>query len=173
MLQKKNNKRNPFGKSKILHIKVIVCLFSICFQFLNTFQKDLHSSPCFGLQVDESTDISVQQVLSITVRYFSPKFNEIRETFLDLIDCNSGTADSLFQLLKNVVESWELDPEKFVGLGTDGAVAMAGCNHSLQSLAKEEYPNLTHMKCSPHSVDLCARDAMDIMPATLDLMKEF
>ena len=120
--------------------------------------------------MDESTDISVQQVLSVTVRYFSPRFNEIKETFLDLVNCNSGSADSLFQLLKNVVESWGLDPEKFVGLGTDGAAAMVGRNHSLQSLARQEYPNLTHMKCSPHTADLCARDAMDIMPAALDFL---
>ena len=82
-----------------------------------------------------------------------------------MIDVDSATADSLFQHLKSVIDSWGVNPEHFVGLGTDGASVMVGKNHSLQVLAKQEYPNLTHMKCSPHTCDLIAKEAMEIMPA--------
>lgn len=120
--------------------------------------------------MDESTDISVKKLLSYTVRYYSIRFNDIRETFLDIEEIFSATAVALFEQLKALIQRWGLDPLAFVGLGTDGASVMIGVNHSLMTLAKAEYPNLEHMRCAPHTVDLCARDAFDIMPAQLDFL---
>ena len=125
--------------------------------FFLIFQKDLLNSPWYSIETDESTDISVTKLLSFTVRYYSPRFLEVRETFLDLIDIEKADAESLFQHLKNVIDDWGLDPLKFIGLGTDGASVMIGVKQSLWVLAKRFYPNLKPIRCAPHSIDLCAR----------------
>ena len=91
------------------------------------------------------------------MRYFSTRFQQITETFLDLVDIDKADAESLFQHLKKVVEDWGLDPLKFIGLGTDGAAVMIGVKSSLWVLAKRFYPNLTPIRCAPHTIDLCAR----------------
>ena len=141
--------------------------------FFFNFQKDLQAAPCFSIEVDESTDISVKKLLSYTVRYYSIRFDDIRETFLDIEEITYATAVALFGQLKGLIQRWGLDPLNFVSLGTDGASVMIGVNHSLMTLAKAEYPNLEHMRCAPHSLDLCARDAFDILPAHLDwLLRE-
>ena len=92
---------------------------------------------------------------------FCPLCVDLANSF---IDC------SLFVQLKGLIQRWGLDPLAFIGLGTDGASVMIGVNHSLMTLATAEYPNLVPMRCSPHSVDLCARAAFDIMPAQLDFL---
>ena len=91
------------------------------------------------------------------MRYFSTRFQEIRETFLDLVEIDKADAESLFKHLKKVVEDYGLDPEKLIGLGTDGASVMIGVKSSLWVLAKQNYPNLQPIRCAPHTIDLCAR----------------
>ena len=91
------------------------------------------------------------------MRYFSTRFEEIIETFLDLVEIDKADADSLLQYLKNVVADWGLDPLKLIGLGTDGAAVMIGTKSSLWTKAKCVYPNLTPIRCAPHTIDLCAR----------------
>ena len=141
--------------------------------FFFNFQKDLQAAPCFSIEVDESTDISVKKLLSYTVRYYSIRFNDIRETFMDIEEITSATAVALFEQLKALIQRWGLNPLNFVGLGVDGASVMDGVKHSLKTLAKAEYPNLEPMKCAAHTLDLCARDAFDILPAQLDwLLRE-
>ncbi len=48
---------------------------------------------------------------------------------------------------------------------------MIGEHKSLQRLLKNQYPNLTHIRCSCHSFDLAARHAMkNAMPSHLEVM---
>ena len=44
--------------------------------------QDLQKSEAFGLQMDESTDVSVSKLLAFSVRYFSERYRTIKETFL-------------------------------------------------------------------------------------------
>ena len=78
---------------------------------------------------------------------------------------------SLFRVLNKVVLSdWNSDGSKFIGLGTDGCNTMVGKNHSLMTLCKGKFPNLTHIKCGAHSLDLCAKDAMKVMPSNIEFL---
>lgn len=58
--------------------------------------KDLQHEDCiYSLLTDETTDISVTKLLTFSVRYYSPKYQKILETHLDLKEMVRATADLL------------------------------------------------------------------------------
>ena len=57
-----------------------------------------------------------------------------------------------------------LNKEAFVGLGTDGEAKMVGVSNGLQARLKRNYPNIIHVKCTPHQCDLNAKDANAAFP---------
>ena len=137
--------------------------------FKKELKEDIGDS-YYSFMIDESTDISVTKLLAFSIRYYSKRFKTIKETFLCLHDILEADANALFEHLEKVIEDWDLKPENFVGFASDGASVMIGCNHSLQVLAKRKYPNLIHMRCVAHSMDLAAKDAMNWMPGNLEFM---
>ena len=54
----------------------------------------------FSIMIDESTDISVTQVLAVVVRYFDPNKHNVVDTLLDTVAVENGTAQGLFQAVK-------------------------------------------------------------------------
>ena len=69
------------------------------------------------------------------------------------------------------MEQWGLSGEDLVGIGTDGANVMSGCNHSLASLLKRTWPHLIHIKCICHSLDLVAKKAVkSSLPSHIDYL---
>ena len=51
----------------------------------------------FSLMTDEATDISVTKLLTFSVRYYSPKYQEIKETHLDLRQMTRATGELLME----------------------------------------------------------------------------
>ena len=58
------------------------------------FQERVNQGPP-TLLTDETTDISVTKLLTFSVRYYSPKYQKILETHLDLKEMVRATADLL------------------------------------------------------------------------------
>ncbi len=138
--------------------------------FQKELLQDLHDVP-FSLLVDESTDISITKLLACSIRYFSSKSRTIVTTFLDILELAEGDAKSLTDAVQQLLVKWSLNKDKFVGLSTDGASAMIGQRNSLQALLKQHYPGLVHIRCSCHSLDLAAKDAVKrALPSNLETM---
>ena len=49
-------------------------------------------------------------------------------------------------------------------------MVMVGEHNGLQALAKKKYKNLIHIKCVPHTCDLCGKEAMKMMPDCVEWM---
>lgn len=54
----------------------------------------------FSLIIDESTDISVSQVLAIVVRYFDVEKGDVADRLLDSVTVENGTAAGLYSAVK-------------------------------------------------------------------------
>ena len=64
--------------------------------FLKELLKDLQHPDCFfSLLTDETTDISVTKLLTFSVRYYSSRFKQIKETHLDLKEMIRANAELL------------------------------------------------------------------------------
>ena len=60
-------------------------------------QDEICRAPKFSIIVDESTDISVTQVLAIVVRYFDKNASDVVDRLLDTVVVEDGSASGLYK----------------------------------------------------------------------------
>lgn len=88
--------------------------------------------------IDKSTDVSVNKQLGLVIKYFSPSKGLIVGTFLKLEHIESGDAETIVQGVKSVINEFDLDLQKCVGIGTDNASVMVGTHNGVYARMKRE-----------------------------------
>ncbi|KYN29921.1 hypothetical protein ALC57_00622 [Trachymyrmex cornetzi] len=118
----------------------------------------------FSLIVDESTDHNCVKHLAIIAR-FSENF-EINDTFVTLLPIVDGSsAIALYNIIINFFNKFEIPfKENMIGFAADGANAMMGDRHSLKTMLTKDIPGLFVLKCTCHSLALCASYACMKLP---------
>lgn len=124
----------------------------------------------YSLIIDESTDIGNEKQLCILARYYSAAQKQIVTSFLGLLSIVSGTAESIFQALQSFLVSKKLDIKDCMGLATDGCNTMCGRNNSVITKFREVCPNIIHIKCICHSIQLCSSHSLKVMPRNIEFM---
>lgn len=123
----------------------------------------------FSLIVDESTDVSCMKHVCIVVRLAAKNLTAVKDKFFALLEVTDATADGLFNLITASMDKHDIPwRSRMVGFGADGANTMMGRHHSLQSLFREQIPNLFVMKCICHSFHLCASNACLKLPRKIE-----
>ncbi|KAG5338663.1 ZN862 protein, partial [Acromyrmex heyeri] len=118
----------------------------------------------YSLIVDESTDLSVCKYLAFCIRYFSKKRQQIITDFLGCVSLIEASAIEYLATIK-------LDVKNIVGLGTDNASTMIGCNDSLYRLLRDRHiPELQLIPRMCHSLHLAASKASDELPSSLEFL---
>ncbi|MCL4143579.1 UNVERIFIED_CONTAM: hypothetical protein GTU68_063836, partial [Idotea baltica] len=102
--------------------------------------EDIRVTP-FSLIIDESTDVSVIKHMCLCVKYFKKDSASLITTFLSLMPVVSTTASSLFNDIKSYFDEVNVPLSNIIGLGTDGASNLCGCNNSVYTRLKEYSPN--------------------------------
>ena len=104
--------------------------------FREELNDDVGESP-YSLYLDETTDISVNKLLCICVKYQSQKHNKFVSTYLGLVDLHSADAQSISDALVSYLSECGLDIKHMVGIATDGALVMVGkkslCFHTAET----------------------------------------
>ena len=118
----------------------------------------------YSLLIDESTDISVLKMLGVSIRYFSRSLKKIISTFLGLVEIEDGTAVSILNGIKRIVDRNE---NKFKEIdryrhATDNASVMTGTNSGVHVLLKNATgnDNLLLVRCVCHSLQLAMSHAL-------------
>lgn len=118
--------------------------------------KAIQSSVAIGLEVDESTDVSVKRQLDLHIRYqsverriinnwagvnhlclwfifyvflffrYMDNEGQLFSQFLDLVNVSDGKAGTIVAAIKEVLHKKNVPTHKLYGLGTDGAAVMTG-----------------------------------------------
>ena len=96
----------------------------------------------FSIIIDESTDISVTQVLAVVVRYFDPSRQNVIDTLLDTIAVEDGTAQGLYQAVKNLLKEKNIPFENIVGFGSDNCSSMMGQKSGFEKSLKDDIPSV-------------------------------
>ena len=97
---------------------------------------DLKDQP-YSLIIDESTNTGMEKQLSVVVRYYSQLKKCIVTTFLGIIALESGTAEGIFNVVVQFLDTNKLQVEKCIGLATDGCNVMCGTNNSVITKFKQ------------------------------------
>ncbi|XP_053286269.1 zinc finger protein 862 [Pleuronectes platessa] len=123
----------------------------------------IKTSKAVGLEIDESTDISVLKQLDIHVRY-TDKEGQLFCQFLDLVSIPDGMARTIAEAVKEVIIEKGIPQDRIYGLGTDGAAVMTGKHNGTAKLLADTWPGLVTVHCAAHRLALACKDAADGVP---------
>ncbi|XP_067210313.1 protein FAM200C-like [Linepithema humile] len=124
----------------------------------------------FSILIDESTDILDKKLMCILVQYISPVTKKVITQLLDLlsIDATNCSANKLFEIFKSTFEKKEIPLKNIVGMTSDNAYVMIGCNNSSMSRLKLEVPGLVMLNCICHLSALVASKACEKLPESCE-----
>lgn len=124
----------------------------------------------FSLLIDESTDVSVSKLLCLCVKFYSFTENVLKTEFLALLQITSATGESIFKAITDFFAKINVDLANCIGFSSDGASNVCGAHNSVLSRLKNVSPGIIFIKCTCHSLALCAEHAFKQLPSNLDFM---
>lgn len=111
--------------------------------FKSVLREDIGDTN-YSLEIDESTDISVQKYLGLVIRYYSRSMEKINTTFLSITELETADARGIVNGIVKTIQDIGLNLQKMVGLGTDNASVMVGINNGVYQILREEF-GLKHL----------------------------
>uniref|UniRef100_UPI00358E6B22 uncharacterized protein isoform X4 n=1 Tax=Myxine glutinosa TaxID=7769 RepID=UPI00358E6B22 len=129
--------------------------------------EDLKLSSGFSILCDKATDITMNKVFCVNVRFLNAN-NEPVTRFYCLIPVEEGDATGLYASLESTLQKDELHWDKVIGYASDGENLMQGAKNSLLTRMEEAAPNLFVLKCYCHTFHLVAEHASKVLSKTAD-----
>ncbi|XP_073672240.1 zinc finger protein 862-like [Paramisgurnus dabryanus] len=120
--------------------------------------KDIKSSQAISLEIDETTDVSVNRQLDIHIRYLD-KEGRVFNQFLDMVSVYDGKADTIVAAVKDAIQKKELPVDRLYGIGTDGAAVMTGKVNGVAKQLADSFPKLVSVACAAHRLALACKDS--------------
>ena len=113
------------------------------------------SSKFWSVIVDETTDASTTEQMSICVRYVHVVDDTELEICVGFCSVTSTDSQTLTNAIVNFLVSKGLDMKKLVGKGFDGAANMSGCISGVSTRLTQLYPNAKYFThCRNHCLNL-------------------
>lgn len=120
----------------------------------------IRAAPFFSLMLDETSDISRMEQISMSIRIVSNDLS-ICEIFFGFYDTSNTKSETLFSIVQNVFKSCKLEFKNLRGQCYDGASNVSGKLTGLQARIREEEPRALHIHCNAHKLNLAVQDAME------------
>ena len=114
------------------------------------------SSKFFSIIVDETTDISHVEQVSIVIRFVTVEYGKcmVEEHFIGFWSTHSTTGEALFELLKEILGAVGLCFSNMRAQCYDGASNMRGRYSGLSTRVKEIEPRAIYTHCYAHILNL-------------------
>ena len=130
---------------------------------------DVLKNQTFSILLDESTDVSVTQMLALVVRYVNANIMQTVDRCFDIIEVLDGTSLELFKAVSNVLfEKHSIPPKNLIGLGADNCATIMGKVSGFQAQLKEACPHIFVNGCICHSLALCLSHGSKKLPAWIE-----
>ena len=120
----------------------------------------------FSIIIDESTDISVSQILAIVVRFYHNR--KVTDALLAAIEVEDSSAESMYATVKGLLQEKSIPLKNIVGFGSDNCSVMMGATTGFQTRLKADVPGVFVLGCVCHSFALCANHASKHLPSWLE-----
>ena len=110
----------------------------------------------FAVLMDETTDVSHKEQVSIFVRYVvdndeSRDEPTVEEHLLALVTTAATTGEALAEVLTDCLQRHNLDIHNVVGQGYDGGSNMRGASKGVQARIKKVNPTALFTHCFAHN----------------------
>ena len=120
---------------------------------------------CFGLLVDDVSDISVMEQMITFIQFYDKDSSEVTVEFLSVDNLlekhDSANAVAMFHTIQSNLQACTLSTDKLIGLATDVASVMVGRKNGLGAKLKDVNPRLISVHCVCHNLALACTDAKD------------
>ncbi|CAF2610903.1 unnamed protein product [Rotaria sp. Silwood2] len=151
--------KNALYISPLVQNEIIDCIHKhILDQILHRLKNCL-----FSIIVDETTDTSTTEQLSISLRYYDKKTNDIREDFLTFIETVSCTGETIANVILDYLTTYNLPFDNCVGQSYDGGSNMSGIYRGCQALIRKKCPDADYYHCSNHCLNLALMNSCSIL----------
>ncbi|XP_006813061.1 zinc finger protein 862-like [Saccoglossus kowalevskii] len=135
--------------------------------------NELKQSEFYSIMLDETTDVSVGEQLTLNCWYLDST-RHLRVKFLKMVEPLKPDADDIHTVTLNAenitrhVTTYfrenELDYEKLVGVGTDGAAVMTGKRSGVVKRLQEIATTAIGIHCCAHRLQLASSQAANAVP---------
>lgn len=123
----------------------------------------IKKSKYYSVILDTTPDVSRFEQMTMILRYVllneNTRLYEIKESFIEFINVFVKTGLGLAQVLKDELQTLDLDLNDLRGQGYDNGSSFKGKNIGVQKKITEEYPRAFFVPCSSHSLNLVVNDA--------------
>ena len=133
----------------------------------------IHGSPFLTIMVDETTDISNKEQLTLVVRWVDENF-DVFEEFLGMYGLQATTADSIVSAITDALLHFQII-NKVRGQCYDGCSTMAGARGGVAAKIQQMEPRVVFTHCYGHALNLGVSDTVKksiIMKDCLDTCYE-
>ena len=129
---------------------------------------DIKSAGIFSILMDETTDASHQEQVSIMARFVNSETSDVNsvvvERLVAVVVADATTGEALTNLLLGVLDNVGLKLEDIVGQGYDGGANMRGGAKGVQARIKSLNPRALYTHCYAHCLNralvnaVCSRE---------------
>jgi len=119
--------------------------------------------------VDETTDKSNMEQLTLVVRWISDDF-EVSEEFLGLYSMYAIDAQSIVDVMKDAFLRFQIPFTKLRGQCYDGCSTMTGAKAGVAVKIEEVEPRAVFTHCYGHALNLGVSDTIKQSPAMKDCL---
>ena len=120
--------------------------------------EDVRDSGWYGIIIDETSDLSRAEQVSFCLSYIAN--GSKKEAFVGFHATKTTDGETLYQLVKDVINKLQLELQNIVGECFDGAINMSGVNKGLSARMKECSPLAIYVPCYGHLLNLALQDTM-------------
>lgn len=142
--------------------------------FIRNISEKLHKSPFVTIMVDETTDVTNQEQVTIVMRRLDEDL-VVYEEFLGLYAVSSINAATLFTVIQDILLRLNLPTSKLRGQCYDGCSTMSGVRSGLAKRVQDVEARAVYTHCYSHSLNLAASDSISkskFMKAALETTHE-
>ncbi|XP_060845501.1 zinc finger MYM-type protein 1-like [Rhopalosiphum padi] len=119
--------------------------------------KDIQLAGIYSLLIDETQDLARHEQVSFIIRYVDSNLNP-HEDFIGFFRTDRTDGESLTNLIKVVLNSYNLRITDLRGQCYDGAASMRGSYNGVQAKIRIENPLAFYVHCHAHILNLCLVD---------------
>ena len=136
---------------KYISPEVINEIIAICGKtILRGLLQDIIAADYYALIADEATDISHNELLCISIRCVDSSY-VIQETPLGLVQLADMKAQTIFNVIKNLLVRCSLPIDSCIGQAYNGASCMSGVQNGVQAFMKKEANHFLYVHCFANS----------------------
>jgi len=123
---------------------------------------EIRSAQCFAIIMDSTQDVTIIDQVSFILRYVVvnhiDRTFQIKESFLGFFTLDNHGAESHVNLIKYVLNMFNLDFNKRRGQGYDGAAVMSGIYSGVQKRICDIIPSVYYVHFTAHNLNFVLCD---------------